>query len=159
MSTHWRIVRAGAEQAHDWAALRAALWPDCTAVEHAAYLRQVLGRGDTAVGFLAVETSGGADVPGPAIGFAEATLRADYVNGCQTSPVGFLEGWFVQPAARGRGIGRALVAATEDWARQRGCTEMASDARLDNTGAQHAHEACGFREAERVVYFHKRLRP
>jgi len=63
------------------------------------------------------------------------------------------------PAARGRGIARALLAATEDWARQRGCTEMASDARLDNVDAQRAHEACGFTEAQRVVFFHKRLEP
>jgi aminoglycoside 6'-N-acetyltransferase I len=155
----WRIERAGDERAHDWAALRAALWPDCSSAEHAAYLRQVLARGDTAVGFLAVETVDGGDAPGIALGFAEATLRSDYVNGCQTSPVGFLEGWFVSPAARGRGIGRALVAATEDWARQRGCSEMASDARLDNADAHRAHGACGFDETERVVFFHKRLRP
>jgi aminoglycoside 6'-N-acetyltransferase I len=159
VNTSWRIERAGDERASDWAALRAALWPDCTAAEHAAYLRQVLGRGDTAVGFLAVEAGDAPEPRGAALGFAEATLRSDYVNGCESSPVGFLEGWFVVPAARGRGIGRALVAATEDWARQRGCTEMASDARLDNTEAQRAHEACGFDEAERVVYFHKRLNP
>jgi len=159
MSGAWRIVRAGDESAHDWAALRGALWPDCSPAEHAAYLRQVLGRGDTAVGFLALEAPEGGEGPGAALGFAEATLRSDYVNGCESSPVGFLEGWYVVPAARGRGIGRALVAATEDWARQRGCTEMASDARLDNTDAQRAHEACGFDEATRVVYFHKRLRP
>ena len=155
----WRILRADDERAHEWAALRAALWPDCSAAEHAAYLRQMLGRGDTAVGFLAVEALEGSAEPGAALGFAEATLRSDYVNGCQTSPVGFLEGWYVLPAARGRGIARALLAATEDWARQRGCTEMASDARLDNVDAQRAHEACGFTEAQRVVFFHKRLEP
>ena len=152
-------MRAGEERAPEWAALRASLWPDCTAAEHAAYLRQLLGRGDTAVGFLAVETESGAESRDTALGFAEATLRSDYVNGCQTSPVGFLEGWYVVPAARGRGIGRALVTATEDWARQRGCTEMASDTQLQNTEAQRAHQACGFDEAERVVYFHKRLGP
>jgi aminoglycoside 6'-N-acetyltransferase I len=159
VSTSWRIVRAGEEVAQDWAMLRTALWPDCSTAEHAADIRQVLGRGDTAVGFLAMEAAEGSDVAGVALGFAEATLRSDYVNGCESSPVGFLEGWYVQPQARGRGIGRALVAATEDWARQRGCAEMASDALLDNLDAHRAHRACGFDEAERVVYFHKRLRP
>jgi aminoglycoside 6'-N-acetyltransferase I len=159
VSTAWRIVRAGAGRAHDWADLRAALWPGSNAAGHATEVRQVLGRGDTAVAFLAVDAGVGDDADGPALGFAEATLRSDYVNGCETSPVGFLEGWYVVPAARGQGIGRALVAAIEDWARQRGCTEMASDTLLDNTQSQRAHEACGFEEAERVVYFHKRLRP
>jgi aminoglycoside 6'-N-acetyltransferase I len=91
------------------------------------------------------------------IGFAEATLRHDYVNGTETSPVGFFEGWYVVPEQRGRGIGRALLHAAEAWARSRGCAEFASDALLDNDDSQLAHLACGFAETERVVYFRKPL--
>ncbi|QSX78416.1 aminoglycoside 6'-N-acetyltransferase [Agrilutibacter solisilvae] len=154
MSPSWRIVRAGADEAGGWSTLRAALWPHEDPARHAADIRQVLGRGDTAVGFLALDVD-----DARTLGFAEATLRSDYVNGCESSPVGFLEGWYVLPDARSRGIGRALVAAVEDWARQRGCTELASDAPLENVDAQRAHQACGFDEAERVIYFHKRLAP
>ena len=97
------------------------------------------------------------DAEGRAIGLAEASLRHDYVNGTEGSPVGFLEGWYVDPAWQGRGVGRALVAAVEAWTRGQGCTELASDASLDNTGSHAAHAACGFEETERVVYFRKRL--
>ena len=158
MSGEWRIVRADAERAAEWAALRNALWPQADPVGHTGEIRQLLGRADTAVGFLAVQADE-RDGPARTLGFAEATLRGDYVNGCESSPVGFLEGWYVVPEARHLGIGRALVAAVEDWARQRGCTELASDTLVANADAQRAHQACGFDEAERVVFFHKRLAP
>jgi aminoglycoside 6'-N-acetyltransferase I len=84
-------------------------------------------------------------------------LRFDYVNGCSTSPVGFLEGLYVREAARRRGVARGLVAAVELWASERGCTELASDALLVNAQSQKAHRAIGFAETERVVFFRKPL--
>lgn len=90
-------------------------------------------------------------------GFAEAALRYDHVNGCATSPVAFLEGIFVCREQRGRGVGRALLQAVQSWARARGCTELASDAHLDNVASHAFHAALGFDEVERVVFFHKAL--
>ena len=98
-----------------------------------------------------------AEVGGELVGLAEASLRHDYVNGTTSSPVGFLEAWYVAPAWRGRGVGRALLRAVEGWTRALGCTELASDALLDNTASHAAHRACGFVETERVVYFRKRV--
>ena len=92
-----------------------------------------------------------------AIGFAEATIRSDYVNGTETSPVGFVEGVYVVPAMRRHGVARRLYAAIGDWAKARGCRELASDALLDNESSQRAHRALGFEETERVVYFTKKL--
>ena len=89
-------------------------------------------------------------------GFLEASLR-QYAEGCDTSPVGCIEGWYVEPASRRRGIGRALVAAAEDWARSRGCTEMASQTLIENVDGQHAHERLGYSEVERQVCFRKTL--
>ena len=97
------------------------------------------------------------DDGGP-IGFAEASLRRDYVNGCETSPVAFLEGIYVMPHARGQGVGRALDAAVRDWAIVRGCREYASDALLDNRESHAFHAALGFEETERIVYFRRVLR-
>jgi aminoglycoside 6'-N-acetyltransferase I len=97
------------------------------------------------------------DAGGTPVGFAEATIRHDCVNGTDTSPVGFLEGWFVLPEWRGHGAGLALVDRVEQWTREHGCTELASDALLDNAQSQRAHMACGFEETERVVCFRKRL--
>lgn len=129
--------------------MRAALWPDAGVDA----LRAEALAWDASQGLALLAF----DDDGRAIGLAEASLRRDYVNGTESSPVGFLEAWFVQPDHRGRGVGRALVAAVEDWTRGRGCRELASDALLDNTGSHAAHAACGFEETERVVYFRKRL--
>jgi aminoglycoside 6'-N-acetyltransferase I len=97
-----------------------------------------------------------AEDAGKLIGFAEVGTRA-YAEGCETSPVGFLEGWFVEEHARGSGVGRALVGAAEAWARRRGLTEFGSDTWLDNEASIQAHQALGFAMTERLVCFLKRL--
>jgi len=91
------------------------------------------------------------------IGFAEASLRSDYVNGTGSSPVAFLEGLYVAPSHRRRGVARSLVAAVLQWAGSRGCQECASDALVENELSHRVHRALGFTETERVVYFRKTL--
>jgi aminoglycoside 6'-N-acetyltransferase I len=71
--------------------------------------------------------------------------------------VGYIEGWFVVESARGQGIGARLSKAAEDWAREHGCVEMASDALIDNAQSQRAHEALGFDVVDRCVHFKKHL--
>src|SRR5207244_13259137 len=89
-------------------------------------------------------------------GFVELSLRP-WAEGCGTSPVGYIEAWYVDPDVRRRGIGRALFAAGEAWARERGCTEMGSDAELWHVVSQAAPRALGYREDVRTVAFAKRL--
>jgi aminoglycoside 6'-N-acetyltransferase I len=97
------------------------------------------------------------DETGALTGFIEVGLRS-HADGCDaTHPVGFVEGWFVHEELRGRGIGRDLVRAAEDWARSHGCREMASDAWIDHEGSQHAHQALGFEVVDRCVHFRKSL--
>ncbi|HET6395407.1 MAG TPA: aminoglycoside 6'-N-acetyltransferase [Pseudoxanthomonas sp.] len=132
-----------------WASMRHALWPEAGADALAAEADALLAAPDAAA-FVA-------DAAGAVVGMAEASLRRDHVNGTESSPVGFLEAWYVAPGWRGRGVGRALLAAVEAWARARGCAELASDALLDNAASHAAHAACGFEETERVVYFRKRV--
>ncbi|WP_038043099.1 aminoglycoside 6'-N-acetyltransferase [Thermus tengchongensis] len=98
----------------------------------------------------------GAEVEGQLVGFVEASLRP-YAEGCDTRPVGYLEGWYVAPEWRGQGIGRALAEAAEAWARARGCREMASDAELSNLVGQEVHRRLGYQEVERIVCFRKDL--
>jgi GNAT superfamily N-acetyltransferase len=129
--------------------LRRRLWPRATADFHLAELAALLAD-PTQCARVAV------DARGDLRGFAEASLRR-YANGCATSPVGFLEGWFVDDELRRRGIGRALVAACERWAAEQGCTEMGSDVDDGNELSNRAHEALGFRLAERVTCFAKPL--
>lgn len=91
------------------------------------------------------------------LGFVHCSLRYDYVESCETSPVGFLEGIFVHESYRQQGIARALVKACEEWAKQKGCVEFASDAELPNVSSQRFHQKIGFEESNRVVYFYKKL--
>lgn len=91
------------------------------------------------------------------IGFAQCQLRRDYVEGTSTSPVGYLEGIFVAPAHRHRGIAAALLRACEAWAREKGCTEFASDCELENMDSLRFHQSLGFTEANRIICFTKKL--
>lgn len=92
-----------------------------------------------------------------AIGFAQCQLRNDYVEGAQTSPVGYLEGIFVAEKYRRCGYARTLLAACEQWAREQGCKEFASDCELDNIHSRDFHLNSGFIEANRIVCFTKHL--
>lgn len=92
-----------------------------------------------------------------AIGFAQCQLRHDYVEGTETSPVGFLEGVYVDPSCQHMGVARQLVAACEDWARSLGCTEFGSDCEIDNVESLAFHLAIGFEEAGRTIWFNKKL--
>ncbi|MFV0922809.1 aminoglycoside 6'-N-acetyltransferase [Sphingomonas parapaucimobilis] len=129
------VTPAAPEHRERWLALRAALWGDEAGEPPG-------GDGN----FVAL-------VDDRVIGFAEAAVRHDYVNGCDTSPVLFLEGLFVDPGHRRQGVAGALVAAVADWGRAQGCLEFASDAELENVDSHAMHRALGFVETERVVYF------
>jgi aminoglycoside 6'-N-acetyltransferase I len=91
-----------------------------------------------------------------AIGFIELSIRA-YAEGCETDRVAFVEGWYVDPGARGSGVGAALIRAAEEWARSQGCTEIASDTEVDNVSSAAAHCALGFEETAVVRCFRKAL--
>lgn len=93
---------------------------------------------------------------GECTGFLEVRLR-EYAEGAVSSPVGYLEGWYVEPQHRGEGIGSSLAAAGENWARSKGCTEMASDAQVDNATSIRLHHELGYAEVDRVVCFLKKL--
>lgn len=132
----------------EWVELRGQLWPEHPLEEHRRDGEELLARGDRAVVFVA-------KVDGAVVGFAEATLRVDFVNGSSTSPVTFLEGLYVVPPIRRQGVARALCDAIERWGADRGCSEFASDALLENEQGRDVHLALGFLESERVVYFLK----
>lgn len=91
------------------------------------------------------------------IGFAQCQLRTDYVEGTETSPVGYLEGIFVLEEHRHKGYASELLNACENWAEKKGCLEFASDCDLDNTESYQFHRASGFTEANRIICFKKHL--
>ena len=112
-------------------------------------LEEILGS-DTEVVFFAERPGGGL------CGFLEAALRSR-ADGCDSTPVGYIEGWYVDGDVRRCGVGGALVEAAEAWARSRGCRQMASDAELWNEVSHQAHGALGYEETARLVLFKKDL--
>jgi aminoglycoside 6'-N-acetyltransferase I len=130
--------------------MRQQLWPSPPG-EHAEEIAGFFAgeRHDPGEALLAVD---GADT----VGFVEVSIRS-HAEGCRPGRVAYLEGWFVQPEWRARGVGAALVHAVEAWARVQGCRELASDTGIDNQASAAAHLALGFQEVERVVCFRKDL--
>ena len=152
---HLLIRRAELEDVSEVAEMCRDLWPDASVAEHAQDLALLVAgnvRGALpAVVLLAQEPEGGI------VGFIEVGLRS-HADGCNPShPVGFIEGWYVAPTYRRRKVGARLVAAAEEWARNQGCTEMASDTWLDAFTSQRAHEALGFEVVDRCIHYRKNL--
>ncbi|OGO72054.1 MAG: hypothetical protein A2Z37_00815 [Chloroflexi bacterium RBG_19FT_COMBO_62_14] len=138
------------EEQDTWLALRQLLWPDHSMEDLKREQRQLLAESDRNSVLVAASPSG------QLVGFVEVSLR-DWAEGCTSQPVGYIEGWYVQPAHRLAGVGRQLVHAAETWAASRGCTEMGSDAELWNETSRLAHQALGYSEATRLVCFSKKL--
>ena len=132
--------------------MRLALWPESDSASHASEIEDFFaGRLREPLQVLIA-----VDDDNRALGFAELSIRI-YAEGCDTDHIGYLEGWYVLAEARRRGVGRALVAAAENWAREQGCTEFGSDALIDNEVSASAHRALGFEEVAQIRCFRKDL--
>ena len=143
------IRRALPTDKAEWLRMRCMLWPQVDSLNLASELDSMLLDEEAPV-FVAERSEGGL------CGLLEAGMRR-YADGCDTSPVGYIEGWYVDEDMRLSGVGAALVAEAEDWARERGLKEMASDTEIANDNSQQAHRALGYHETERLVHFAKQL--
>ena len=94
-------------------------------------------------------------IDGKYVGVALCCLRHDYVEGCSTSPVGYLEGIFVDKDYRNKGIAKELCVSCEKWAKSKGCSEFASDCALGNNESLAFHLNVGFKEKNRIICFRK----
>lgn len=133
-----------------WLMLRQHLWDQVSEDEHKAEMMDIFEHPDSQ--FVAIAEL----EDGRPVGFLEASIRP-FVEDCHTDHVGYLEGWFVEPEYRMLGIGRYLVKAAENWARKKGCTEMASDAEIGNDHSLKAHQKLGYEETSRLVHLRKEL--
>ena len=143
------IRKAGIQDLPILAELACPLWPDNTVEEMHAELGEILTKPDAAF-FLAYAEE-------TAIGFAQCQLRCDYVEGTDSSPVGYLEGIYVAEEYRKQGVARELLTACESWAKTKGCMEFASDCELDNAQSLQFHLNVGFEEVNRIICFTKKL--
>lgn len=143
------IVPATRERFAQWQALRAALYTGLDDAFHQREMEHLLACEDFGC-FLAL------GVDGRAAGLLELSLR-NVVDGCIGGPVGYVEGIYLAPEARGHGHGRRLLEFAAEWFRARGCREMATDAELENLDAQAFYRAAGFTRTWTVVQFRRSL--
>ena len=143
------IKRAEISNAAAVAELALLLWPEHTLEELTGEFEKLISQ-DDAVCFLAYAGD-------TAVGFAQCQLRHDYVEGTDSSPVGYLEGIFVREDYRHQGYAKKLLSACEAWAREQGCTEFASDCELTNTDSLKFHLSVGFEEVNRIICFTRKL--
>jgi aminoglycoside 6'-N-acetyltransferase I len=147
-----QVRLAAAADVEAIASMRAQLWPDASIAEHRAEALAIIEGGFATTLPLVIFVAHEGEAP---IGFVEVGLRS-HADGCDPARAcGYLEGWFVAAAQRRRGVGRLLVDRAEQWAREQGCTELASDTWIDNEGSQHAHAALGFEVVDRCVHYKK----
>ncbi len=144
------VGRLKRSQIPGWLRLRSALWPDTPVEVQRREMADILSDEE----FNAVFVS--RDRAGHLTGFLEASLRLK-AEGCRTSPIGYVEGWYVVPQERRKGLGRALLARAEAWAAARGCREMASEADMENGAGRAAHRLLGYEETSRLAHFRKAL--
>jgi aminoglycoside 6'-N-acetyltransferase I len=132
--------------------MRLSLWPKHSTAEMLAEMDEILANQAESPVFVAQRTETNTGL----CGFLEGGIRK-YADGCETGPVGYIEGWYVDEDLRREGVGRQLVQAMEAWTREQGLSEIASDTWLDNQVSIAAHLRLGYIEIERVVNFAKKL--
>jgi aminoglycoside 6'-N-acetyltransferase I len=145
----FKIRRVEQTDLEEWFRLRRLLWDEISDAGHRAEMIDIYEHTDTQLVLVA-------DVGGRLAGFLEASIRP-FVEDCHTDHVGYLEGWFVESGFRRYGIGGKLVREAENWARRKGCTEMASDAEVGNDLSLRAHLSLGYKETSRLVHLRKDL--
>lgn len=135
----------------EWVRMRDLLWPGSRA-DHEAETRRFFTQPDGSLATFVVDR-----LDGRLGGFIELSQR-DYAEGCASSPVAYIEGWYIDGDLRRQGLGAALVRAGEQWARDQGMREIASDAEVENETSIRAHKALGYKEEARIACFRKEIR-
>jgi aminoglycoside 6'-N-acetyltransferase I len=144
-----RVRKAKGSDHNEWLRMRKLLWPECPEDRHTLEMDLLT----SSRGIVLVAEFSQAAI----VGFAEISIRSDHVEGTTKTPVPYLEGWYVDPEYRDKGVGKALVGAAEEFALEKEFTELASDAEIGNNTSIKIHKGLGFREVGRSVHFIKTL--
>jgi aminoglycoside 6'-N-acetyltransferase I len=155
MRSEIKIRRAKPSDLRTLGKMRNQLWPESSIEHHTEELVPILA--GKSPGVMPLVYFVAEDANGEVVGFVEVGLRST-ADGCDWArAVGYVEGWYVAESHRRRGVGAELIAAAENWAREQGCTEMASDTQIDNTQSLQAHLRLGYEISERSILFRKKL--
>ncbi|MFI5263823.1 MAG: aminoglycoside 6'-N-acetyltransferase [Candidatus Kapaibacterium sp.] len=147
-----KFTVATADDLPDWLEMALALWPyeskeDMESLFHTLFASEndemLIARTDDGI----------------AVGFANISIRKEYVEGSNSSPVGYIEGIYVKPEFRKQGIARKFIELAEEWSRNRGCTELGSDTEIENVESREFHRHIGFGTESRIVHFIKGIKP
>lgn len=143
------IYKAKREDSSAIARLAIQMWEDNTIEDLSEEVKEIMSSDESAYFLLELDEK--------VVGFAQCQLRHDYVEGTESSPVGYLEGIFVEEAYRKQGYAKELLKKCESWAKEMGCSEFASDCELDNEVSLAFHLKMGFIEANRIICFTKSI--
>lgn len=149
MSADTGVRQLEPQDAPQWLTLRQRLWPQYSAALQQREMATIAGDTQRQAVFVAVHGD-------QIVGFVEVSLHPHAI-GCESAPVGYVEGWYVEPEFRRGGVGTRLLAAGEAWATAHGCREMASDTQVDNAVSRAAHRAAGYGEVETLIHFRRLL--
>jgi aminoglycoside 6'-N-acetyltransferase I len=145
------IKIASEEDKTEWLRLRMALWPDVSKEIHEKEISAMLSNPERFITFIAC------DSPNFTIGFLEASIHEIIDEGCVVKNIGYIEGWYIDPKYRRKGVGAELVKSAEKWAIEKRLNEMAVDTNLDNIQSQNAYQALGYKEQDRFILYRKVL--
>ena len=146
------IKIASKENETEWLRLRMALWPDVSKKIHEKEIIAMLSDPERFITFIAYDSSN------LSVGFIEASIHEIIDEGCVVKNIGYIEGWYIDPKYRKKGIGAELVKSAEKWVLQKGLKEIAVDTNLDNIQSQNAYKALGYKEQDRFILYKKVLR-
>lgn len=136
----------------DWLGMALALWPYESKADMQSLFHTLFASGNDAMFICRTDE-------GIAAGFANISIRKDYVEGSNSSPVGYIEGIYVKPEFRKQGIAKKFIELAEDWSRKRGCSELGSDTEVENTQSRNFHRHIGFDGESHIVHFVRPIKP
>ncbi|WP_201777891.1 aminoglycoside 6'-N-acetyltransferase [Ornithinibacillus contaminans] len=139
------IIEVKEEHVEDLTRLTMELWPGHDVVELTNEYKETL-KTDNNKFYLYIEN-------GVAVAFMHLSIRVDYVEGSESSPTGYLEGVYVQPDYRRKGISTELFNEGKSWLKENGCKQIGSDMEMDNQDSYPFHMSLGFNEAGRIITF------
>lgn len=145
----YKIIEAERGSIESWLKMRKHLWPSSSQDAHLEEIEEILHL-ENSLAWIVFKD-------GEAVAFAEASIRP-FANGCESRPVPFLEGIWIDPSHRKQGIGKGLIDFIAHYFAQKGFFELGSDTEIANVDSLLAHKQWGFEETERVVYFRRKIK-